>query len=482
LKLVKLVLKESVVYSIQPILTAGISFILIPIYTEYFSLEMFGNLQYVLSLGLFFQTFLTFGLNTAFWKFRDECTYSENKVSFNIIITQLIIGFTILLFFLCYYLIFSTREKIFLYTLIYFFALVVSIFYTQNLLILQAKHKVFAYLFISVFQFIAIGILNVFFIKYMHFDFLGVLLSYTVAFFLSSILFGRGFIKNLEFSIDITLISSMLKYSFPVLISNIFAVTIAISDRFFLKHLSNDVELGLYSYGMKFGNIINLFVFQPFFKSWNAIRWEIYKRENGKMLFAKINKIQLILFSLGGLFFVNISILLGNFLSKNEGFILGLAVVPIMTVSQVVYSFYYFNLMGILFTDKTKYITLIVSVSSILTIILNFLLIPSFGFLGPSITLLTINLVMLALSRFYSNRFYPVMRNTSLEVFVIFFNVAISFICTYLVLAFKGSIFYTFIVVVVGGLLFFFIVLILDRKIIIEAKSILIMLLTKNIK
>ena len=409
-------LKESTIYSLQPILAKAIAFFLIPLYTAFLTPNDFGNLSYIISIGAFFIIVCEFGLTSSFWKFRAESNDTDTKkiVFFNLYFVQLFVGVTILFVGIIFKEHF--KNSIDDIGLIYLGAIVISVFFQNSLLIYRAEFQAKKYLIYSILNSALFLLLNILFVVYFKMNYDGVVWSYFCSFAISSIISLHVLKNQLKYKIDFKLLGSMLKYGYPLMIGNLAAVIISMSDRIFLKNYANDFELGLYSYGYKYADLLNALLIQSFFLAWNPMRWEIYKRPDAKTVFLKFYKYILSLFPAIALILVSIIIPIGYFITVDKTFINGFAIILMISVSRVFYAFYYFNAMGILFSDKTKYITLVIVLSSLISIVFSFLLIPKYGMTGAAISTIISYFSMFLLGSYWGQKFYPILRNKKHEI------------------------------------------------------------------
>ncbi len=94
----------------------------------------------------------------------------------------------------------------------------------------------------------------------------------------------------------------------------------------------------------------------------------------------------------------------------------GIRIIYFIGFSYVLYGLYYFNAMGMLFTNKTGKISQLVIISALVNIALNFILIPPFGMMGAAIATVCGYLVMFIQGRIYCQSYYPITRNNRFEI------------------------------------------------------------------
>ena len=470
-------IKDSSIYSLQPILQKAISFFLIPLYTAFLTPGDYGNLSYIITIGAFFTMICEFGMTSSFWKFRAESHDVETKkiLFFNLYLVRLILGVSIILLAVIFQKVFKNLidEK----GLIYLIALVISIFYQNSLLIYRAEFKAKKYLIYSIINSVLFLLFNILFVVYFKMNYGGVIWGYFGSFVISSIISFHA-VKEVKFKIDIKLLKSMLKYGYPLMIGNLAAVIISLSDRIFLKNYSNDYELGLYSYGYKYADLLNALLIQSFFLAWNPMRWEIYKRPDAKQVFTKFYKYILILFPIITLMLSSIIISIGSFITIDKTFLDGFSIVVMISISFIFFAFYYFNAMGILFQDKTYYITIIIALSSGVCLLFNFLLIPKYGLMGAGISTIISYYSMYLLARYWGQKFYPIKVNRSHEIIQILMLIIICIISTVIYSYISNILIYS-VIIFLFGVCYMIVNLVIGALNIKEIASVYLLLKTK---
>ncbi|MBD1423244.1 polysaccharide biosynthesis protein [Sphingobacterium chuzhouense] len=222
-------------------------------------------------------------------------------------------------------------------------------------------------------------------------------------------------ILTLRLRIDRPLMKSMLVYSFPILIANIsFILNENLDKMFFPKLLPGEygkTELGIYAAVTKIAVFLNLFVTafrlgaEPFFFSYA-------KNENARRTYAKIMEyfVMLMVLVMVGIT-VNLD-WLKDFIRGNELqpdiYWTGLKVVPFILLNFVLLGIYMNLSVWYKLTDQTRFALYISLTGALVTIALNFLLIPIYSYPGAVATTTTAYLVMIGLSLFWGQKYYPI--------------------------------------------------------------------------
>lgn len=413
----RLFIRDSAWYSLKPVFAKLFNFILIPVYTAYLTPEEYGILQYIIAFGMLFRAVVNLGLDSSFWKFKGESSgYRKEEVTLNFILFQLFAGVTVLMITLLVQVFLFRGSPMVLLIIVFLLAQTIKIIFDSVQILQRANHRSKLYIVGIITQSVVLFVLNILFVVVLKMNYAGVIYSYLIGFTAIGLVFGRVILREAGGRINLGLTRAMLKYGIPLMIGNVAAFIITLSDRFFLKAFSTTTELGLYSFGYKFGDLVNAILVNTFFLAWNPIRWDIYEKPDGKEIFAKFNKVLFMAIPFFGLIVMGGAILLSAILTVDREYLQGIRIIYFIGFSYVLYGLYYFNSMGMLFTDRTGRITWIIVISGVVNLALNFALIPSFGMMGAATATIAGYLIMFILSRILGQRYYPIERNSLFEV------------------------------------------------------------------
>lgn len=155
-----------------------------------------------------------------------------------------------------------------------------------------------------------------------------------------------------------------------------------LSDRFFLRHYSNLSEVGLYSLGYRFGEIIS-FVVAAVQLAWPQFVFSNRRSPNAQELYSYATT-----YYVGGMVFL----ILGLSMLAPEAIRLMAApayaraalVVPIIALAYLCEGLCYVGTIGIMLQRRPLIRSAAIGVAAAINIGLNFLLIPSYGMLGAA--------------------------------------------------------------------------------------------------
>jgi O-antigen/teichoic acid export membrane protein len=428
------ILKEGLIYAIQPFLERGVAFLLIPIYTAYLTPSSFGQWQFIYSLAFFVLPLMNAGIDNACWHFwGNQEKYSFETVFINACLAKMAAGMVVLLGVVLPTLLVVSWE----------FNLEFSIYITSTFLLsyfqifqqyLRVQHLAGTYLILALSYAAILGGLNILGVTVLNLGFKGILFGNVMA---NILIFTVGVLlatrtRALAGNIDIKLIRNIISYGFPMIFGNLSYVFISQTDRFFLEKFSSTHDLGLYSFGSQFAILITAFIITPLFFWWNPIlRWKIYKRTDGREIFSQLNRIIVVVLPLVTILMVGGVVFVGKFLVRNEAYLDGFRITPLLAFGQAFFGLYCFNTIGLLFESRTKTIAYIVFSSALANIGLNLLLVPRFGMYGAALASFFSFFLMYILSLFYSQRTYAIQRNKLLEGSMAVISASIALGATY---------------------------------------------------
>ncbi len=135
--------------------------------------------------------------------------------------------------------------------------------------------------------------------------------------------------------INLPLIREMIRYGLPIMVGNVAAYVITLSDRFFLKALSTTTELGYYSYGYKYGDLVNSLLISTFFLAWNPMRWDIFEMKDSKTIFAQFNRTLFMAIPFLAMLVMSGALVLAGLLTVDKEFLEGIRIIYFIGFSYV---------------------------------------------------------------------------------------------------------------------------------------------------
>ncbi len=421
---------ETVIYGVPSIVARFLNLWLTPLYTYTFVTAEFGILSNILAFVAFFQVILTYGMETAYFRFagrseNPEKVYSTALVSLGITSLSfivLIVGFSENI---TSWMSYEGHKNYIIWMGITVAADALCAIPFAKLR-LQSRPVKFAVLrSVNIALSILLNVFWIFlcprilqgnpdsFVQYIYNENIGIgyaFLSYLIASVVTLLLFIPDLkVKMSDF--DFTVLREMLKYGWPILIIGIAGMVNLQIDKILLPELTKvdpASTLGIYSASSKLAILMALFI-QAFRFSFEPFLFSHFKNEDSKKAYAVIMKyfviLGLIIF-LSVMFYMDI---LKYFIGSDEmGYHQGLKVVPWLLMGNLFLGIFYTQSLWYKLTDKTHFGARFAIIGAIITILINVLLIPVFGFMACGYAFFTASFVMTILSYFVGQKHFPV--------------------------------------------------------------------------
>lgn len=411
---------DTVLYGLGSMLPRVLNFLLVPLHTiNTFSRAEYGTITKLFAIVAFVNVVYLFGMETSFFRFATREGADKNKV-FNLAQTTVLsISISISVLFI----IFSKSIAVSLgegvkpdfivwLTLIMLIDAATAIPFAK----LRLERKALLFASAKVLNVALLLGLNYYFLK-INFDpsvgigyvFLANLIAnfFFVLFFLKTLLSWRP-------AFDKEISSQMFRYAYPIMLMGLAGMTNEMFSRLtlewwlpkdFYAGQTTQEALGVFGACYKFAVLMNLgvqafrYAAEPFFFS-NA------EQKDSPQLFAKINHYFVITCCI---FLLAISVnldLLKHFIGKE--FWEGLYIVPILLLAYLFLGVYYNLSVWFKLTDKTYFGTFITAGGAVLTIGLNYFLIPVAGYYGSSIAAALVYGAMMVVCYFFGQKYYPI--------------------------------------------------------------------------
>lgn len=414
----KKLLSETVIYGIGSILPRLINFALMPLYAHHIDSAEFSKFAQLYSLVAFVNIFLTFGFETAYFRFS-----ADKNLSGKVFHTSFWFVFANALVFLAGMHIFNLPianlfdyqqypEYLNYFAWIAFFDAICMVPFA----FLRFTNKPIKYSAIKVFQgvFQTLIILAFFYLVPQTFlESIGLkekvsypFVANVIAAF-SGVLLLSPILKQLRIYFNWELFKKMFKYAYPVMLAGLAFTVNENLDNLLLRDMVDESEAGAYAGCYKIATLMILMVtayrmgVEPFF-------FKKAQEEDARKIYADI-LLYFVIFCgfavvalLGNLSWIKILIL------PNSEYWIALKIVPIIIIANFFFGIYYNLSTWYKVTDKTYVGTVVSWVGAGLTIALNLILIPIIGFMASAWATLVAYGVMMLISYFWGQKSYKI--------------------------------------------------------------------------
>lgn len=448
---------QTAIYGLSSVVGRLLNYLLVPLYTRYFIPEEYGVVTELYAYVAFLVIVLTYGLETAFFRFSQK--ENNNRIVYSTSLISLI--FTSLLF-ICFMFSFSENISALIgystnQEYVKWFALIIGLDAISSISFakLRAQNKATRFALIRLVNiFINIG-LNLFFIIYCPYVIENDLqsLNFVNSVYSQSVGVGYIFIANLIASVvtifmllpeminsvwifDKKLWKKMMIYALPLLLAGLAGMTNETIDRILLKYLlpeniNSAREIGLYGAFYKLSVIMILFI-QTFRFAAEPFFFSQERQVNAKKIYADVMKFFVIVLAFIFLLVTTFYNFFINFLGSDYHDERGFLVVSILLLANLFLGIYYNLSIWYKLTEKTIYGAGLAVFGATITVILNFILIPYIGFVGSAVATLICYFSMMIASFILARKHYPIPYNFSriLLYFSLMISIFIILYCT----------------------------------------------------
>ena len=420
---------DTVIYGTTSILGRALNWALAPYYSFIFIPEVYAVVSNLYAWAAFFVVLLLYGMETSYFRYASRSKEPEKVYSTSLIS----ISFSTMIFVILATLFSDNIARLIDYPqhpeYIIWFAIILGMDAITAIPFarLRINNRPIKFMAVKMIGIIANILFNIFFLNILPWVINENPDSFLNIFYSSEIGVGYVFIANLLSSaitlllllpeifrislhFDNVILKKMLSYGFPILIVGLAGVVNQSVSLVLIPFLIPEdhgpmYQLGVYSQGVKLAVLMNMFIqafryaFEPFFFSQSS------KNDDPK-IYATIMKyfviFGLIIF-LGMVLYLDIIKFIIN-VEYHEG----LRVVPIIIMGNLFFGIYFTLSLWYKLTDMTRYGAYISLIGAGITMILNFLLIPVFGYMGSAVTVFICFLTMAVISYFLGQKYYPV--------------------------------------------------------------------------
>ncbi len=458
---------QTAIYGLSSIVGRILNYFLTPLLTFVFLPEEYGVNAEIYAYVSFFIVILTYGMETGFFRFSNS--QEETKKVYQTALISLAATSSIFillgLFFsggLASVVGYPDRPDFIIYVVL---ILGIDAFCSIPLASLRKANEAKRFAIINL---VSIGV-NIFFVvffvwfgKYYHDTSTWCWLSDTI--YSPSIGIGYVFIANLLASIsklvllrkeirfdfaffDADLLKKLLLYSSPLLLAGIAGIINETLDRILLKRILASMydttyaltQVGIYGGVYKLSILITLFI-QAFRYAAEPFFFSKQNDKDANLTYSMVMTYFVITVSsifLGIVLFIDVF----KWFIPNQEYWVGLTVVPILLIANIFLGVYFNQSIWYKLSGKTKYGAYIAGVGAIITILLNVIFIPYFGFVASAWTTLIAYGTMMAVSYYLGQKHYPIKYNVKKVSFYFFSALGLFFVSKGIDLLISDSLF-----------------------------------------
>ncbi len=464
---------QTAVYGLSSVLVRIFPFLIAPIVTKAFGPAASSPFVDWYSIAGVITVLLTHGMETSFFRFAQEEHISKKTLVSTTALSILSAGFIYLIlgYVFRYQLAaaFETPDQV-NFLIIFLFIISIDAFSTIPSAVLRLEGKPVLYMLSKVIGSLVYFGLVVFFIKYLKNTpegFLGlkynpeigvgyVFIANLVQSIVTLVIVGREFVNFSFKSFDFKLWKRIMNYSWPVMIAGLAGVVNQTLDRQFLKYLLPEEEarhqIGVYGAVYKIATFITVFRqayqlgIEPYFFS-------SFKNKDNHKTYTVLMDVFVICNCFIFMFLmVNLQWISEKYL-RNPLYYEGIEIIPWVMLGALFLGIYLNLSIWYKLSDQTRVGLYISLIGAGITILINFLFIPQFGYWASAIAALVTFTSMMVISYVWGKIKYPIPYNTRKILMYLAVTVSFSMISFYVfrtnylvgnlfLLIFAGIVFY----------------------------------------
>jgi O-antigen/teichoic acid export membrane protein len=441
LSILKRFFKDTVIYGLAAVLPRVINFLLVRVHTDALPPDSFSENTYFYIWAMLFSVLLTFGMETAFFRFYNKEKQKDTLVStafISMLVTVIVFITVLLLFFDSFLQLFDfetnpLRLKLFIGIIALDTIAMIPFAY------LRASNRPLKYAVIKLINVFVIVTITLLGLKYIpqYLDegrnlpeFISnnyhktpivnyIFIANVLGSFISFILL-IPFLLKFKFNFNFSLLKKMLTYSWPIAVAGVAYVITESLDKYLIKNMIGDTEMGIYAACYKLAIFMNLYIMafklgaEPFF-------FNHADKKNAKETYAKIMNYFVIVGSLVLIGIVSYIDVLKHFI--NPEYWGALKIVPIVLLANLFLGIYHNLAIWYKLTDKTRYGMYFSIFGALITIGLNLVLLEQYGIMVAACATLIAYGSMAIISYFIGRKYYPV--NYNLQKMAVYLTASI---------------------------------------------------------
>ncbi|WP_111707089.1 oligosaccharide flippase family protein [Lutibacter citreus] len=447
MSILKRFFKDTLIYGFAAVLPRVINFLLVKVHTDALPKSNYAENANFYIWAALFSVLLTFGFETAFFRFykdekKKDALVSTSFISLSISAILFVIGtFYFADFFINFFDFTSNPTQLKLFIAI----MAVDTLAVIPFAFLRASNRPIRYATIKLINVAIIVSINLLFLKFIpnflnegktvplvlkeayentyivNFIFIANIIGSIVSFLL---LFP--ILLKFKWSFDRSIFKKMISYSWPIAIAGVAYVINENLDKLLIGRMLDKNAMGIYAACYKLAIFMNLYIMafrlgaEPFFFNHST-------NKNAKHTYALILNYFIII---GALVFVGIVVFIDllkiPFINKNYWD--AIVIVPVVLLANLFLGIYHNLSIWYKLTDKTRFAMYFSIIGALITIVLNVIMIPKIGFMASAWATLIAYGTMMLLSYFIGKKHYPVPYNIKKTLSYLLSAIAISYL------------------------------------------------------
>ncbi|MFQ5718318.1 MAG: lipopolysaccharide biosynthesis protein [Acidobacteriota bacterium] len=412
LQRIKELCKDTVVYGLGTLGTKGIGFLLIPLYTRFLTPGDYGVLALVNMWGAAIGVVIGLGQHRAVFRYyfkesqreggQEEVlsTFLTLALAMSLVVAAIVAFARPLARFTLGNASFATL--IILVTGINY----LNLFRKAPLVIIRARRWTGRYSMLAMSRTLVTITLIVYFVVARNQRVLGVLTGQAISAVLFTALLSVLFLRHIRPRFSAPMVRKLLAFGLPFVMGDLLLLVFRYSNRYFLSTLASVDQVGQFSLGNRFGEII-LLLNTAIQTAWPVFLYGSERDEGAPRLYSRAMTYYLATIGFAGVGIVLFSPEIYR-LMVHPRFNPSMSIIPIAVVTYIFMGVNVFGNVGIHLKEKTQYYMVATGTSAAVSVGLNILLIPFYGIRGAAVATLGAYATQAGLTLWISRRLYPI--------------------------------------------------------------------------
>ena len=414
LKSIKISFKDTIIYGLGNVAVKIVGLILIPLFTnpKFFSTDEFGVMGILEISGLILTAMLASGLPQSLTRWFWDTDYRNNQkgIFFMSISTQVTVS---LLFCLVLVPLSGTISTLIFSKTIWakaitFVILASGIQAINNVVntLMRLQSRSLLYTLTNLFKLTFVLALTLYFILSKKMGLEGIYLAQLIGNAFVVLLLSGYIIKNTKIFFDKIIFRSMNVYGFPLLMANIAAAMLTVIDRFSLNSLAVMKSVALYTLAFKITSVLKLVLVDSIKLSLGPMMIKRIGTPDSKRFYSKVllYSSYILMFSIVGVSLFAFEII--KIIATSRDYWGAVIIIPFLSLSVFFVNMKEVTVYGLHIAKKTRIIGFIVVFSTILSLVLNILLIPVWDITGAAVATLLSQFIYWYACYYYSQKVF----------------------------------------------------------------------------
>lgn len=410
--------KDTIIYGLATVLPRLMNFILVPLHTDRLDTSSYSDNTVFYVYAAFFNVLLTYGMETAFFRFFSK-SKDKNKV-FSTASISLIVS---TMAFLIIVLLFNGQLADFVNLKPIYFNLLIGVLVLDTLVVipfayLRAIGRPIKFTVIKLSNIAIYVLLNFFFLwavprfaidfpSYDGTDLVKYIFIANLAASIFTLLLLSPYFFKLKWQFNLQIFNQLLNYGWPIMVAGLAYVINENFDKWLLPDMLGKEINGAYSGCYKIAVFMTIFI-QAFKLGAEPFFFNHAKEKNAKQTYATIMKFFVIFGSFILVFIMAYLDFIKELIVRNESYWIAIDIVPIVLLANLCLGIYFNLAIWYKLTDKTRYGMYLSIIGAIITISFNYIMIPKIGFMASAWATLAAYGVMMILSYILGQKHYKV--------------------------------------------------------------------------